>query len=77
MVNGYIEQYMDKEHPRALVSQTFVLNTSRLDRSNPEHLRAIQFREHYLEPIPADGPNLPGRFRSGGDGKSCRLMFPS
>ena len=53
MVNGYIEQYMDKEHPRALVSQTFVLNTSRLDRSNPEHLSAIQFREHYLEPIPA------------------------
>lgn len=49
-VNGLIPQYIDKDHPNALVPQTFVMNISRLDPTNEKHAAAIKLREGYLNP---------------------------
>ena len=50
-LNGYIEQYMDKDHPNALIPQTFVLNVSRLNPEDEKQKYAIGLRELYLKPL--------------------------
>ena len=47
-VNGYTEQYIDKENPKALVPTTFTMSVSRLDSTNPKHALAIKVREMLL-----------------------------
>lgn len=47
-VSGYIEQYIDKDHPAALLSQNFTLNASRIDTSDPKQAKALQMRLNAL-----------------------------
>lgn len=49
-VTGYTEQYMDKDHPNALVPQTCVLNISKLNREDPAQDKAVKLRETFLIP---------------------------
>lgn len=49
-VNAYIEQYIDKDHPNALVPQTFIFNASKVDMNNEAQVAALEFRELCLMP---------------------------
>lgn len=50
-INGLTPQYIDKDHPNALVPQTFVMNISRLDRSIQKQNDAVKIREQFLTPL--------------------------
>ena len=49
-VNGYIEQYIDKDHPKALVPQVFVFNASKVNKDDPNQAAALSFREACIIP---------------------------
>lgn len=49
-VNGYVEQYIDKDHPNALVPQVFIFNASKVNKDDPKQKAALEFREACLIP---------------------------
>ena len=42
--NGYTQEYMSKEHPKAYVERTLIFDCSKLNFENEEHLRILELR---------------------------------
>lgn len=49
-IDGYIEQYVNKEEGNKLIPQTFVFNGSKYNPENEKHKKLLDYKLKYVEP---------------------------